>query len=156
MWLLVPVKTLIRYWFFRGWKEGYITGCVKTRPPQPSMYAVPETWEKKCWRFFSWTEQRALFTATVCNIYVILGSQFFCFLWHRMISARHFETTYLSHIYWLKYPFFMNTSTFEEETTRFSWNTERHSPPDATLHHGITDVSNTPLQKAGTSTVHKK
>jgi len=49
----------------------------------------------------------------------------------------------------------MDTSTFEEETTRFSSKTEHHSPRDANLRHGITENSTTPLQKPGTSTVYK-
>jgi len=50
----------------------------------------------------------------------------------------------------------MDTSIFEEETTRFSRNTEPYSPRDATLRHGIKEMSTTPLQKPATSTVHEK
>jgi hypothetical protein len=74
MWLLMPVKTVIRYWFCRIWQNSYASGCVKTQPPQPS---VPETWEKKWWKIF------LLYTAIAYKLYVFWGLQFFG-MWRRI------------------------------------------------------------------------
>jgi hypothetical protein len=154
MWLIMTVTTLIRYWFSWSWQSSYVTDCIKTQPPQPSIYSVPETWQEDCWRFFSWTEQRALFTATACKLYVIWRLRFFG-MWRRITVGLVLDVSRQS-----TYPYLLIEMSLLHGHfniwRRGHWffrNTEYHSPRDATLRHGITEISTTPLQKPVTSTV---